>query len=84
VPHGGDADQPFRFFDNREKYLLFVTICSEKWVIAERVGMELKQLAPRPPALHVFDAGMGEATVLTRVMRCIHYLFSHGASSCRG
>ena len=24
----------FRFFDNRQKYLLFVTTCSEKWVIA--------------------------------------------------
>ena len=23
-------DQPFRFFDNREKYLLFVTTTSEK------------------------------------------------------
>ena len=39
------ATRPFRFFDNREKYLLFVTTCSEKWVIAERVGMELKYLS---------------------------------------
>ncbi len=76
VPHGGnDGDRPFRFFDNREKYLLFVTTCNEKWVIAERIGMELERLAPRPPALRLFDAGMGDATVLTRVMRCVHFYF---------
>src|SRR5215468_5535033 len=28
----------FRFFDNRQKYLLFVNTCSEKTVIARRVG----------------------------------------------
>ena len=76
VPYGGDdGDRPFRFFDNREKYLLFVTTCNEKWVIAQRVGMELEKLAPRSPALRLFDAGMGDATVLTRVMRCVHFYF---------
>jgi len=69
------ATRPFRFFDNREKYLLFVTTCSEKWVIAERVGMELKHLQPVPPALRVFDAGMGDATVLSQVMRQLHHHF---------
>ena len=69
------ATRPFRFFDNREKYLLFVTTCSEKWVIAERVGMELKYLQPVPPAVRVFDAGMGDATVLSQVMRQLHHYF---------
>jgi hypothetical protein len=69
------ATRPFRFFDNREKYLLFVTTCSEKWVIAERVGMELTHLRPVPPALRVFDAGMGDATVLSQVMRQLHHHF---------
>lgn len=69
------ATRPFRFFDNREKYLLFVTTCSEKWVIAERVGLELKHLRPVPPALQVFDAGMGDATVLSQVMRQLHHHF---------
>src|SRR5262249_29470625 len=27
----------FRFYDNRQKYLLFVTTCGEKWVVAQRV-----------------------------------------------
>jgi hypothetical protein len=69
------ATRPFRFFDNREKYLLFVTTCSEKWVVAERVGLELAHLQPVPPALRVFDAGMGDATVLSQVMRQLHHRF---------
>jgi hypothetical protein len=69
------ATRPFRFFDNREKYLLFVTTCSEKWVIAERVGMEIKHLQPTPPAVRIFDAGMGDATVLSQVMRQLHHHF---------
>src|SRR5262245_20046180 len=43
----------FRFFDNRQKYLLFVNTCSEKTVIARRVGMELGHIHPRPPAVRV-------------------------------
>src|ERR1700747_2267084 len=62
----------FRFYDNRQKYLLFVTTCSEKQVIAQRVGMELANIHPRPPALRVFDAGMGGGTVLARTRRAMH------------
>jgi hypothetical protein len=67
-----ERQRNFRFFDNRQKYLLFVNTCSEKWVIANRVAEELAALDPRPPALRVFDAGMGDGTVLTRVMRAMH------------
>ena len=67
----------FRFFDNREKYLLFVTTCSEKWEIARRVSMELERVRPTPPALRLFDAGMGDGTVLTTVMRTMHAQFRH-------
>ena len=73
--NGSDPKRTFRFYDNRQKYLLFVNTCSEKWVIAERVGLELSQLHPRPPALRVFDAGMGDGTVLTRVLRQMHRRF---------
>jgi hypothetical protein len=66
-----------RFYDTRQKYLLFVTTCSEKWVVAQRVGMEADALRPKPPALRVFDAGMGDGTVLTRVMRHFHVVFRH-------
>lgn len=74
-----DADDPqrnFRFFDNRQKYLLFVNTCGEKSVIADRVGMELGNIHPRPPALRMFDAGVGDATVLSRVMRAMHERYS--------
>ena len=70
---GGERD--FRFYDNRQKYLLFVNTCGEKWVVAQRVAMELANLHPRPPALRVFDAGVGDGTVLTRVMRAMHDRF---------
>jgi len=66
---------PFRFYDNREKYLIFVTTCSEKWEVAARISEELPHLIPRPPALRVFDAGMGDGTVLTRVLRAMHQRF---------
>jgi len=72
---GKDTEQTFRFYDNRQKYLMFVNTCSEKWVVAERAGMELGHIHPRPPALRVFDAGMGDGTVLTRVMRHMHRRF---------
>ena len=68
-------ERPFRFFDNREKYLQFVTTTGEKWAVAERVGAEVEELAPRPPALQVFDAGMGDGTVLTGVLRHLHGRF---------
>jgi hypothetical protein len=65
----------FRFFDNREKYLLFVSTCNEKQIIAERVAMDIHYLLPQPPALRVFDAGMGDATVLSRLMKRLHRQF---------
>lgn len=68
-------EQNFRFFDNRQKYLLFINTCSEKWVVADRVGMELANIRPRPPAVRLFDAGIGDGTVLARVMRTMHARF---------
>ncbi|MBV8696788.1 MAG: hypothetical protein JO052_02860, partial [Bradyrhizobium sp.] len=72
----GDVAPPgFRFFDNRQKYLLFVSTCSEKTEIANRVSLELASLQPAPPALRLFDAGVGDGTVLSRVMRALHARF---------
>src|SRR5258706_8569005 len=72
---GEDPQRNFRFFDNRQKYLLFVNTCSEKWVVAHRVGQELINIHPRPPAVRLFDAGIGDGTVLARVMRAMHDRF---------
>ncbi|HLK48827.1 MAG TPA: hypothetical protein VKT49_11865 [Bryobacteraceae bacterium] len=70
-----DPEQNFRFYDNRQKYLMFVNTCSEKWVIASRVSTELDEIHPTPPAIRVFDAGVGDGTVLARIMRTMHRKF---------
>ena len=70
-----NPEQNFRFYDNRQKYLMFVNTCSEKWVIASRVSAELDQIHPTPPAIRVFDAGVGDGTVLARMMRTMHRKF---------
>ncbi|MGI9606851.1 MAG: hypothetical protein ACR2P0_11995 [Acidimicrobiales bacterium] len=69
------ADTPFRFYDNRQKYLQFVTTTNEKWKVAERAARELAGLRPEPPALRLFDAGVGDGTVLAHLMRAMHRRF---------
>jgi SAM-dependent methyltransferase len=73
VTPGHVADQtPFRFYDNRQKYLAFVNTCNEKSTVARRAAQELSGLRPHPPALRIFDAGMGDGTVLSRLMASAH------------
>jgi hypothetical protein len=67
-----EKQTPFRFYDNRQKYLAFVNTCNEKAVVAQRAAKELSEMRPSPPALRIFDAGMGDATVLSRLMRSAH------------
>ncbi len=73
--HSGTA--PSRFFDSRASYLMFTIATTEKPVVAARVGEELAQVSPGEHALRVFDAGMGDASVLTRLMRQMHRVFPH-------
>ena len=70
-----EPQTPFRFYDNRQKYLAFVNTCNEKSVVARRAAKERRVLKPKPPALRLFDAGMGDATVLTRLMGSVHREF---------
>lgn len=72
---GAKPGRPFRFYDNRQKYLAFVNTCNEKWVVAERAARELAHVRPTPPAVRLFDAGMGDGTVLSHVMRATHQRF---------
>jgi hypothetical protein len=71
----GATATPFRFYDNRQKYLAFVNTCNEKSAVAQRAALELRHVRPTPPALAIFDAGMGDATVLARIMRHAHAQF---------
>lgn len=68
-------DKPFRFYDNRQKYLSFINTTNEKWKVGERAAKELIHLRPKPPALRVFDAGVGDATVLSHLLRAMHRKF---------
>ncbi|HEY1777186.1 MAG TPA: hypothetical protein VGG41_13585 [Solirubrobacteraceae bacterium] len=76
APQPAVADSPpFRFYDNRQKYLTFVNTCNEKAMVVKRAAQELAHMSPTPPSLRIFDAGMGDATVLSRMMRTTHQLF---------
>ncbi len=66
------SDKPLRFYDNRQKYLAFVNTCNEKWQVSKRATQELEHLEPQPPAVRVFDAGMGDGTVLSHTLRAMH------------
>lgn len=66
-----------RFFDSRAAYNMFVTTTNEKTAVAERVSRELAHLDPRGKALRIFDAGMGDASVLIHVMRRLHQVFTY-------
>src|SRR5206468_12918921 len=43
--------------------------------IARRAAHEVTLLRPTPPAVRMFDAGMGDGTVIGRVMRSTHRQF---------
>ena len=66
-------NRPFRFYDNRQKYLAFVNTCNEKWKVAQRAAKELAHLRPNPPALPAVAAVLGGGTVRAhRVVARLH------------
>lgn len=68
-------DTQFRFYDNRQNYLSFIHTCNEKSAVVKRISREFQYLHPKPPAFRMFDAGMGDATVLSDCMRDLHKRF---------
>jgi hypothetical protein len=52
-----------------------VNTCNEKWMVANKVAQQLGNIHPRSPAVRLFDAGLGDGTVLTRVMRGMHHRY---------
>ena len=78
IPGGEPATAPLdRFFDNRAAYLMFTTATNEKAVVADRIGKELDEIGPGESALRIFDAGMGDGSVLSQLMRRMHRVFTH-------
>jgi len=67
--------EEFRFFDSRQKYLLFVNTTNEKQVIADYIDNYVKALKPKKPALNIFDAGLGDGSLLISVLRSCHKEF---------
>jgi hypothetical protein len=72
-----NSHEPERFFDSRAAYMMFVRSTNEKAAVAARVGRELKHINPGPSALRVFDAGMGDGSVLSELLREMHQTFTH-------
>jgi len=66
------AEHHFRFYDNRQKYLMFVNTSSEKQIVADRALEQLTFSQPDPPAIRLFDGGSGDGTALARLLRGAH------------
>jgi len=67
-----DPVHGFRFYDNRQKYLMFVNTTSEKQLIADRALAQLAHVQPEPPAIRLMDGGTGDGTALARLLRGAH------------
>ncbi len=76
MPHRPQPS-PDRFFDTRSAYRMFVTATDEKAVTADRLSQQTKDIGPGPNALRLFDAGMGDGLILSRLMRRLHQQFEH-------
>ena len=71
-PRALSSESNFRFYDNRQKYLMFVNTTSEKQMIADRALDELTKTQPEPPAIRLLDGGAGDGTALARLLRGAH------------
>ncbi len=71
------SDRHTRFFDSRAAYMMFARSTNEKEAVAARVGRELSLVTPGERALRIFDAGMGDGSVLAQLMRELHQSFTH-------
>jgi len=71
-PVAGTPAHNFRFYDNRQKYLMFVNTSSEKQLVAQRALDQLAHAQPQPPAIRLFDGGAGDGTALALMLRGAH------------
>lgn len=70
-----DPVHGFRFYDNRQKYLMFVNTTSEKQMVADKALEQLQFAQPQPPAIRLLDGGSGDGTALVRLLRGAHRRF---------
>ena len=55
--------------------MLFVTTTNEKTIIAKKVSPIIDKIKPKNPGLKIFDAGLGDGTLLMNVLRSCHRKF---------
>jgi len=67
-----DPVHGFRFYDNRQKYLMFVNTTSEKQLVADKALEQLSHVQPAPPAIRLLDGGSGDGTAFARLLRGAH------------
>ena len=67
--------RPYRgheYNDERQKHHLLANTCNEKWVIADRCYAAVSDIKINPPALRIFDGGLGNGIILARLLRALH------------
>ena len=63
------------FFDSRDKYLSFVNSTNEKSNIAFELSSYLKKSKINSNAFRIFDAGIGEGTIIATLLSAAHERF---------
>jgi hypothetical protein len=66
-----------RFFDDRLTYLSFVTTSNEKNVVANEISSVIKSISKEKAALRIFDAGIGDGSLLMNVIKNCHKEFPY-------
>ena len=65
------AKQDFRFFDSRQKYLLFVTTLMKNKLL-ETILTNILKTSNQKTSLEIFDAGLGDGSLLISTLRSCH------------
>jgi hypothetical protein len=73
---GGMVRHGVRFYDDRQKHLMFASTTSEKRLLADRALHQLSFAQPRPPAIRILDGATGDGTALARLLRGAHRRYS--------
>tara|TARA_B100001113_G_scaffold349756_1_gene345684 strand:+ start:259 stop:1377 length:1119 start_codon:yes stop_codon:yes gene_type:complete len=66
-----------RFFDDRLTYLSFVTTSNEKNIVADQLSTVIKSISKEKAALRIFDAGIGDGSLLMNVIKNCHKEFPY-------